>query len=246
MDDSAPSSEPALVERDAAASGADAAAEASSQRLRLAIVAFGLVLALSVGWFYPGQWGIAQVVSLALFGLLAVAGATVVFLCAQLLVDEPISEILSVIAGQQLSIRNRSRFMNRLEHECDAATMRRRSRSFSVVVIMLSDVQSEPDRVERVTHLRTAVRRMIRGRDILGDMGKDELWILALGAGALSAEALCLRLTEGLRASDPTIRTSLPKIGWSTFDIDAVNALALLEAARERALGEPEDAIEAA
>jgi hypothetical protein len=246
MDETPASREQAPVQRDAATGSRAERHEFGSRRLRVAVTAFAALIALSAGWFYPGQWQLTQLVSLALLTLLACAGGAVVFMCAQMLVDEPASEILNVLSGQQLAIRDRARFINRLQHECDAAAARRRARSFSVLVIMLSDVQSEPERVERVMHLRDAVRHMVRGRDILGDVGKDELWILALGAGALSAEALSMRLTEGLRASDAAYRAAPPSIGWSTFDIDGVTAPALLDAARERALAEPDDAIDAA
>ncbi|MBF6599508.1 MAG: hypothetical protein IVW36_03235 [Dehalococcoidia bacterium] len=211
--------------------------ERESQRLRTTAVACALVLLLTIGWLYPSHWGIVPFVGLFLLLLLAVTGGTLAFICGQMVVDEPASEILNVLFGQHLSVRNRSRFINRLQHECDAAAAGRRGRNFSVVVLMLDDVHSEPDRLERLAQMRDLVRERIRSRDVLGDIGKDELWLIAPGAGALAAEALTARLTESLRAA-ATPGAPPAKVGWSTFGGDADSPLALLDAARARALGD--------
>jgi hypothetical protein len=211
-----------------------AAPEDEGLRLRASGIIFIALFALTVGWLYPSDLGPRDLTSLALLLLTLVSGCIVIFQIAQLLVDEPASEVVGAIFGHRLSVRSRSRFLRRLEHECTDTQLRTRNRGFSLVVMRLPDNVFTLYEQLPLPNVIDVVRARIRSRDILGDLGSGELWVLALGAGGSAAEALAQRLSGAISRDVPPLK-DIVRLGWSTFDVDARDVKQLLAIARNRA-----------
>ena len=176
--------------------------ESDARRLRVAAGALAATLAATMLWvLFQGING-ELVLDLMVFGALVATACILTFCVAQLLIDEPLSEVVRVILGEPLAVRNNDRFLRRLTHECTDSQMRSRYRTFSLVVIGTQQVDGE--REAPVTHLREAVRSSIRSRDVMGQVGSHELWVLALGADAEAAGALSRRLADrtGIRPDE--------------------------------------------
>jgi hypothetical protein len=224
----------------------DAHLERDGRRVRGAGIGLVVTLAVAAAMFRPDLFGLEE--TMTIIGLLIVGLSTwvFVFVAAQLLVDEPVSELVHVLFGERLGVRGKLRFLNRLEHECKGAHLSTRNRAFSVVVIGATPAMADDDDPAGTAAVRSAVRRMVRARDVLGDAGTGELWLLALGANEEAAAALGARLRTALRKR--TARDGRPRlVGWSTFEIDSVTAEALIDIARDRGLASaPADANAAA
>jgi GGDEF domain-containing protein len=204
------------------------AVEPEGQRLRRTALALGVVVILTTIWLWPSDWGANEIVGvLAIIATLAMA-CVLAFQLAQLLIDEPISEVWRVLRGEPLSVRSKTRFLTRLQHECSDAQLRARNRDFSLAVFAL-DAADEAG----LESARGIVRHSIRSRDVMSDLGAGEIWVLALGAGADAVEALARRLRDAIGAD---LRGPSPvAIGWSTFNEDAFNAKQMIASARQRA-----------
>jgi hypothetical protein len=68
----------------------------------------------------------------------------------------------------------------------------------------------------------------------MADAGNGELWVLAIGAGRVAADALGERLRSMLSATFAHDSGARPLTGWSTFEADAADANGLIELARQR------------
>jgi hypothetical protein len=212
----------------------EARLEREGSILRAAGAAFLVTVAGALVAYYPDDWGAAQVLAVAVMLMVGIAGAVFVFLTGEFLIEEPAGEAVRVLLGQRLSVRNKARFLRRLEHACNDAHKRARHRAFSVVVIGSAPGPVDAGDHERTAKVRSLIRGMIRSRDVLGDIGTGELWILALGAGRDAGTALGDRLRKAIAARDTSEAQPL-LIGWSTFEVDAVEPLELIEIARHRA-----------
>ena len=102
------------------------------------------LVAITIVWVLFEGWSQRLVLELVLFTSLAAATATFAFRAAQLLVDEPASEVLRVVFGEPLGVRSTERFMRRLTHECDDGQLRARNRTFSLVVVGTQRIADEP------------------------------------------------------------------------------------------------------
>ena len=202
--------------------------EPEGQRLRWTGAAAGIVVLFAVFWLWPDSWGTQP--SIGLLAILAVIGAAcaLAFQLGQLLVDEPLTEVARVLVGEPLSVRSKTRFLARLEHECSDKQLRSRNRAFSLAVIALPGADEAA-----LETARNAMRRRIRARDVMSDLGAGEIWILALGAGIEAAEAMAKRFTDIIAREAPGV--GAPRVGFSTFEADAFHAKQMIAVARQRA-----------
>jgi hypothetical protein len=212
----------------AAAPARIAHVEPEGQRLRWTAAASGIVLLFAVFWLWPAAWGPTQFVALLAIAATVGVASALAFQLGQLLVDEPLSEVARVIVGEPLSVRSKTRFLARLEHECSDKQLRSRNRVFSLAVIAFP----EADEVS-LEGARNVLRRRIRARDVLSDLGAGEIWVLALGAGIEAAEAMAKRFTDIIAREAPG--AGAIRIGWSTFEDGAFNAKQMIAVARQRA-----------
>jgi hypothetical protein len=223
-----------------ARNNAPTAREDESLRFRASGLIFLLVSALTIAWLIPSDWGFHALVGLVLVSVSLVTSWFVVFQAAQLLVDEPATEVVRALFGHRLSVRSKSRFLQRVQHECTDAQLRARNRGFSLVVLRFPAALWTLDFNEPLPNIIEVVRSRVRSRDVLGDLGSGELWVLALGAGAEAAESLTTRLSNAIAREVPQIPAGL-RSGWSTFATDAHDVKHLLAAARNRAgYGDPD------
>ncbi len=160
--------------------------------------------------------------------------AFVAFTYGQFLVDEPLSELFHAFRGVEFAVRDRARFLSRLKHECRDVETRGRSRTFSLAVFAAAPA-SEHANAEELARLSERVRRSVRTRDVVGEFPTGEVWVLALGADANAAAAMCSRLEKALAAKSRKSTHAAIQIGWSTFETDATDPARLIRVARDRA-----------
>ncbi len=202
--------------------------EREGQRLRRTAAALGLALVFAALWLWPASWGMAQLVALFAIAATVSTSCVLAFQLAQLLIDEPLSEVGRVLFGQPLAVRSKARFLTRLQHECSDTQLRARNRGFSLAVIALPS----SDEVT-VDAARDVVRGRIRAKDVVSDLAAGEIWLLALGADADAVEALTQRLSAAVgRELPPGVEIAA---GWSTFEADAFDAKHMISVARKRA-----------
>lgn len=215
--------------------------EREGRRLRISAGAMLVVVVIAGLAYFPSSFDPAAFLILAMQLSVIIACAVFVFQAAQLLVDEPSREVIHALLGHPLAVRTKSRFLNRLDHECNDARLKARHRAFSVVVVSLPPGDDRMRDAERLAITRRALRASIRARDIMADAGNGELWVLAIGAGRVAADALGGRLRGMLSAMFAHDGGPQPLTGWSTFEADAADANGLIELARQRGYVAGED-----
>lgn len=209
----------------------------------LVVAALGVVAGLWLCPLLPIGMTRADFTARTTLGFLLVSGfsgaAIVVILAwAPLLAEEPKSELLRVLFGEALWVRGPGRFLNRLSHQCQRC-IRDRGMTFSVAIVEITDLRRGAPASEAIMATAlTTIREVIRAKDVLGDSGAAELWVLLVDARSEGRAMACARIAErvGERLAE-TLGEDAPglTVSGSTFGVDGRDPQVLLNAARARA-----------
>jgi hypothetical protein len=202
----------------------------------LVATASWLVLSLALG-LRAGHFSLSTMIGYVLLGLSGATTTAFALHWAPLLLQEPKSELLRALLGEEMSIRSRKRFLNRLGYQCELR-LKDRAQRFSLVVVALPTVDGATAEGKRtMTDLFASVAGMIRGNDVIGDSGTNEAWILLMGAGLADCSSVCGRIVDALRGDVPLLRDSAVPvlIGAGAFETDGRGIDEMFRAARRRA-----------
>jgi hypothetical protein len=210
--------------------------------LRASVAALLTLVAVAAVWMIPwvplgmrpGDYSVATTVTLALLVAVNIVTGAILLHWAPLFTEEPKSELVRAILGEQLAVRGKTRFLNRLRFQCEEG-LRGRNKLFSLAVIQLPPVGRGTPEGEGVANgFLREVRQVIRNADILGDSEEQEVWVLLAGAGPQGSQSACARIAAALESGLPVAIGVAPRIGWSAFEVDGRDTETLFRVARQR------------
>ncbi|MDA8295499.1 MAG: diguanylate cyclase [Actinomycetota bacterium] len=115
-------------------------------------------------------------------------------------------------------------FLQRGAFEAVATYALRRSRSLEeptgVVCVVVDHEASAPGEVDQLglKHVAEVLSHNVRGEDVLGRIGANELCALLPGVGESDTKEVARRLDGALAPGGPSIAFLRPGIGWAVMD----------------------------